>query len=104
MRYRLQGLTDHLFAMPTIWSGVGRALDVGGVFDSYNFADTPEETDARAIASDWKAIGLDLEAAIQRYGDEHDQATKDVMHETRSRLEREHEEASGSDQRDADQD
>jgi hypothetical protein len=63
----MNGLTDHLFAMPSFLEGFGRVLDFGGEFDEYNFAETPEETDANAIYSDFRAIGEDLWAVMGRF-------------------------------------
>ena len=31
-----------------------------GVFDEYNISPTPEEADARATFSDWRAVGEDV--------------------------------------------
>jgi hypothetical protein len=65
--YRMNGLTDYLFAMPTFLSGMGRSLDIGGQFDEYNFAETPEETDAIAIYTDFRAVGEDLMSACSQF-------------------------------------
>jgi len=53
-------MSDILFARPSTASGVARVLDLMGVFDSYNSSSTPEEADARAMFSDWRAVGRDL--------------------------------------------
>ena len=45
-------MTDFLFAMPSFISGMGRAIDLGGTMTQYNFSETPEEADTRAIFSD----------------------------------------------------
>ena len=65
--YRMNGLTDYLFAMPGFWSGVGRALDLGGQFDEFNWSEDPDESDANAIFSDFRAVGLDLHTACSRF-------------------------------------
>ena len=72
----MNGLTDHLFAMPSFLEGFGRALDFGGEFDEYNFAETPEETDANAIYSDFCAVGDDMWAAIKRFESELERGTR----------------------------
>lgn len=56
--------TDYLFAMPSVWSGAARVLDLFGVFDAYNDSDRPELADARAIYSDWRITGQDLAGAM----------------------------------------
>jgi len=53
-------MTDFLFATPSALSGAGRTLDLMGTFDRYNVSVSPEEADARAIFSDWLAVGRDL--------------------------------------------
>ena len=58
--------TDFLFAQPSFSSGVARVIDLWGQFDEYNTSETPEEADARAIASDWMMFGQDLLDAIER--------------------------------------
>lgn len=66
-RYRMNGLSDYLFAMPSFWSGMGRALDLGGQFDEYNWSEDPLESDANAIFSDFRAVGMDLMQASSRF-------------------------------------
>ena len=59
--------TDFLFATPTFVSGFARNIDLFGVYDQYHQSATPQEADARAIASDWAMVGADLGAAIARF-------------------------------------
>lgn len=61
------GRTDFLFASPSFLTGAGRVMDLGGVLeqDSYNMSATPEEADARAIATDWQMVGQDLARAVE---------------------------------------
>lgn len=61
--------TDFLFARSSFLSGVARVLDMFGTFDRYNVSRTPEEADARAIASDWQIVGYDMRAAVQNEGE-----------------------------------
>ena len=63
--------SDFLFAVPSVWSGVARLLDLFGKFDFYNVSQTPEQADARAIYSDWRIVGQDLRDATNRYKREH---------------------------------
>ncbi len=51
---------DFLYARPSFWSGVGRALDLWGKFDDYNVSRTTEEADMRALYSDWRIVGQTL--------------------------------------------
>jgi hypothetical protein len=56
--------TDHLFALPSVWSGAARVLDLFGVFDTYNDSPSDDLADARAIYSDWRITGQDLAGAM----------------------------------------
>ena len=68
--HRMNGLTDYFFAMPSFWSGMGRALDFGGTFDEYNWTDDPWEDAATGMFCDFRAVGLDITAACSRFEDE----------------------------------
>jgi hypothetical protein len=57
--------TAALFALPTFLSGAARALDLGGTFDDYNGAASPEEADRQALKTDWAAVGKDMHLAIE---------------------------------------
>ena len=59
----MSSVTDYLFARPTFLSGVARVFDLGCQFDSYNVSPDPDEADARAIFSDWLAVGKDIALA-----------------------------------------
>ncbi|MCY3842969.1 MAG: hypothetical protein OXH69_05435 [Acidobacteria bacterium] len=58
--------TDHLFAMPSAWSGMARLLDLFCVFDSYNESASDALADARAVHSDWHMVGQELADAMTR--------------------------------------
>jgi len=58
--------SDFLFAQPSFASGAARVFDLFGQFDEYNRSETPEEADAKAIASDWIVVGQDLADAIEQ--------------------------------------
>ena len=56
-----------LFAMPDFVNGIARVLDLGGTFDVYNEAQTGQEADYQAIASDWKQVGEEIYTAMENY-------------------------------------
>ena len=60
--------TGFLFATPSVIAGVARLLDLWGVFDRYNTADSEEEADAFALYSDWRIVGQDLRDAMNDFG------------------------------------
>ena len=59
-------MTDYIYARPSFLAGLARTLDLFGVFDSYNFSETSEEADFKAIYSDWKTVGADLKKTFDR--------------------------------------
>lgn len=56
--------TSYLFASGGFRTGLGRVLDLGGTFDSYNYSPTPEVADATALYADWRTVGNDLQAGL----------------------------------------
>jgi hypothetical protein len=59
-----------LYADPSFLSGFGRALDLHGLYDSYNASATPLEADTRALAADWIVVGQDLQDAMNEFQSE----------------------------------
>ena len=57
--------TGFLFANPGFLQGFAVALDIGGTLVEYNISTTPQEADARAIASDWAITGKDFWTAAK---------------------------------------
>lgn len=55
-----------LFAQPSFRSGVARTLDLWGLYNEFNVSPTPEVADARAMRSDWNALGTDLYGALSK--------------------------------------
>jgi hypothetical protein len=56
-----------LFASFGFFEGMARVLDLGGTMVAYNDFPVPEEADNRALYSDWKTVGHDIEAAMALY-------------------------------------
>ena len=57
--------TDFLFAQPTFLSGIGRLVDLFGLFDDYNQSRTEAEADAQGLYSDFRITGEDLLFALE---------------------------------------
>lgn len=57
---------DYIFVQPGFVRGVGKAIDIGGVLsrESVLISSTPEEADARALASDFRAVKRTIAAAF----------------------------------------
>lgn len=59
------GNTDFLYKTETMIDGAGRAIDLFGDFDTYDFSRTPEEADAKALYYDLRALREDADKAFQ---------------------------------------
>jgi hypothetical protein len=59
------GMTDFLFARPSVIEGIGRNVDLFGVLNNYNFSRFGAEADRKAFYSDWLMVYEDLFKAYQ---------------------------------------
>ncbi len=59
--------SDFFFATPTFVSGAARALDLYGIYESYNSSSTDFEADYKAVLSDWRMVGQDILSAMQQF-------------------------------------
>ena len=68
--------SNFVYARPSFLRGVARLFDFGGTLNTYYYLtdEDPNETDARAIASDWEAVGKDIASAM----DWHVQFVQDI--------------------------
>lgn len=55
--------SDYLFARPSFVEGVARIVDLPNSLNEYNRSGDP---DSRAIGRDWKAIGRDVQTALEQ--------------------------------------
>lgn len=60
----MNDFTGSLYARPSFTEGVARIVDFGNTLNEYNISETPEEADASAFASDWRALGSDMKRGI----------------------------------------
>ena len=56
--------TDYLFPKTNFAVGLGSIVSVYGSYFEYNYSETNENADTRAIASDWQMVGKDIQEAI----------------------------------------
>ena len=56
--------TGFLYADGGFLTGFASAFDLGGTLVVYNESASPNEADARAIASDWNGVWQDLKIAV----------------------------------------
>ncbi len=59
--------SDFLFPESNFLIGVGSLGNVRGNYYDFNFSESAEDADYKAILSDWGTIGLDLLAAANGY-------------------------------------
>lgn len=52
--------TDHLFPRTNTIIGAGSIFNIAGNYFSFNYSDSSDEADSKAIESDWGTIGQDL--------------------------------------------
>lgn len=58
--------SDYLLNKQTFLRGIASITNIGGTV-LFNESKTPEEADARAISSDWEAVGNDMFGALNEY-------------------------------------
>ncbi len=66
----LSPYTSFLFARPTFWEGMGRALDLGGTMTDYNRSPSGEEADDLALRADFIAVAEDLQSGVHQFSQE----------------------------------
>ena len=59
--------TYKLFSEPSFFEGLGRLFDWGSTLNNYNISESEEESDYKALASDWANIGEDMRMAVSKY-------------------------------------
>jgi hypothetical protein len=62
-----RGFTGYLQALPSFLAGVARLFDFWGLFNSYDISSNGRIVDSKALYSDWRAIGSDIDRAISSY-------------------------------------
>ena len=63
--------SDFLVATSSFTSGAGRLLDWYGLYDLYNVSRSGQEADAKAIFSDWRVVGEDINDAMLEFDSTH---------------------------------
>jgi len=59
--------SDFLVSSPSFASGAARLFDWYGVYDSYNRSRNGQEADAKAMFSDWRLVGQDINDAMVEF-------------------------------------
>jgi len=56
-----------LYAKPSFLEGFSRLIDVSGSLNEYNYSESAERADFRALLSDWENVGLDILSAVEQF-------------------------------------
>jgi len=56
-----------LFLIPSFLKGASRVADLYGKLDEYDYRD---DADCHALKEDWKIVGLDIKASIDRHANQ----------------------------------
>lgn len=57
--------SDFLFSEPNFWAGLGSVLNISGNYYLYNYSDSDEEADLKALESDWEIVSQDLRKILK---------------------------------------
>lgn len=52
--------TNILFIKPSVLHGIGSLLNITGNYFEFNYSNSGEETDRKAIENDWGVVGDDI--------------------------------------------
>jgi hypothetical protein len=58
--------TNVLFPKTSLLDGFGSIMNVAGNYFRFNYSESGEEADNKAIANDWGVVGDDIRNVIQR--------------------------------------
>ena len=58
---------DFLFSDMNFMTGMGSVFNIPGNYYQFNWSDSDEEADEKAIRSDWKAVGNYIREATNQY-------------------------------------
>ena len=67
----MSNYSNLLFASPSFLDGFARVLDLGGTFIEFNRSVTPAQADFFAMLADWRAVGQDMQTALEAFEQEH---------------------------------
>jgi hypothetical protein len=67
MEKREKKVRLHLFARPSFLTGLVRLVDPFGTLNEYNSEESGRKADYMALRSDWKAVGQDIQSAMNTY-------------------------------------
>ena len=55
-----------LFSEPSFFEGIGRLFDWGSTLNNYNTYESENESDYKALASDWASVGENMRMAVDK--------------------------------------
>ncbi|MCX6233912.1 MAG: hypothetical protein NT175_04195 [Bacteroidetes bacterium] len=60
--------TDFLFPAPSFFKGLASIFNVPGNYYDFNYSQSNEEADYKALKTDWSIIGQDIRNAVDNMG------------------------------------
>ena len=72
-------MTDFLFAKPSFVEGAATVLDLFGLLHDYNRSENGDKADAWALYHDFRAVGLDIETALEQYKTERQSHSQETI-------------------------
>lgn len=63
-------MSDFLFARPSFLAGFGSIIDWSDSLREFNRSANPTIANCIAIRSDWRAVGSDIQTALEQYKSE----------------------------------
>lgn len=67
MKKKSLSRTDYLLPKSNFLTGFGTVINIFGNYFSYNYSESDEAADAKAIYSDWSVVGKDIEKSKNRF-------------------------------------
>ena len=62
--------TNRLFHRTSVFDGIGSVINIAGNYFDFNYSNSGEEADRKAIENDWGVIGDDILEAAKKTNDE----------------------------------
>lgn len=72
MKKKIIKKTTFLLPNNNFFVGLGSVLNLAGNYFEYNYSDSANDADRKAIESDWENIGEDIKIAKMNFKEEHE--------------------------------
>jgi hypothetical protein len=59
--------TTFLLPKNDFWVGIGSVFNIAGNYFEYNYSNTEQEADKKALLSDWQNVGKDMKKSVKKF-------------------------------------